>query len=139
MSLRIWRYRSPYYYYYYYYCYQLLQDPGQPVMNWLVMRKSKLFSSTYCSYSILQVLSFCQSHYKDRDRYSQRRPYTSFRLVSTVAKFFLHTRVHFTHLNKTAAMSEILDERSRVNVKVERGSTFTFTRNLSLPLFHLRT
>ena len=37
------------------------------------------------------------------------------------------TLVNFTHVNKIEAMYE----RPRVNVRVERGSTFTFMRGLS--------
>ena len=40
--------------------------------------------------------------------------------------FHVRTHVHFTRLNKVDAMYE----RSHVNVKVEPGSTFTFTRDL---------
>ena len=36
------------------------------------------------------------------------------------------THVNFSRVNKI----EVMCERSRVNVKVERGSTFTFTRDL---------
>ena len=39
----------------------------------------------------------------------------------------MRTLVNFTHVNKIEAMYE----RPRVNVRVERGSTFTFMRGLS--------
>ena len=39
----------------------------------------------------------------------------------------MRTLVNFTHVNKIEAMYE----RPRVNVRVERGSTFTFLRGLS--------
>ena len=41
--------------------------------------------------------------------------------------FYVHTHVNFTRVNKT----ETMYGRSRVNVKVEPPSTFTFTRGLS--------
>ena len=48
--------------------------------------------------------------------------------------FHVTRHVNFTRLKKMEAMFE----RPRVNVKVERGSTFTFTRDLpTLPLFYL--
>ena len=40
--------------------------------------------------------------------------------------FSLRTHVKFTLVNEI----EVMYERPRVNVKVERGSTFTFTRDL---------
>ena len=40
--------------------------------------------------------------------------------------FHVRTHVNFTLVNKIGAMYE----RPRVNVKVDRGLTFTFTRNL---------
>ena len=43
----------------------------------------------------------------------------------------MRTRVNFTRVNKLEAMYEV----SRVNVKVERRSTFTFTRGLSYIAF----
>ena len=36
-------------------------------------------------------------------------------------------RIHFSRVNEVEAMYEV----SRMNVKFERGSTFTFSRNLS--------
>ena len=42
-------------------------------------------------------------------------------------KVNFHRRVIFTSVKKIEAMYEV----SRVNVKVERGSTFKFTRDLS--------
>ena len=41
--------------------------------------------------------------------------------------FSVRTHVNFTRVNKIEAMNE----RPRVNVRVERGSTFTFMRGLS--------
>ena len=41
--------------------------------------------------------------------------------------FYTRTNVNFTRVNKIQAMYG----RSRVSVKVERGSTFTFTRGVS--------
>ena len=48
----------------------------------------------------------------------------------------MRTLVNFTHVNKIEAMYE----RPRVNVRVERGSTFTFMRGLSYiaSIFFLR-
>ena len=50
---------------------------------------------------------------------------SSFRRVARRLKVDLH--INFTHVNETEANYEV----SQVNVKVERGSTFTFTRELS--------
>ena len=43
-------------------------------------------------------------------------------------------RVKFTCVNEIEAMYE----RPRVNTKVERGSTFTFTRDFSISLTHIK-
>ena len=40
--------------------------------------------------------------------------------------FHVRTHVNFTRVNKI----EVMYDRPRVNVKVERGSTFAFTRDL---------
>ena len=42
-------------------------------------------------------------------------------------KFSVRTQAKFTRVNDI----EVVYERPRENVKVERGSTFTFTRDLS--------
>ena len=56
--------------------------------------------------------------------------------ISTVASSNFHvcTHVNFTRVNKI----EIMSRRSRVNVKGEPRSTFTFTHGFyTLPLFYL--
>ena len=48
-------------------------------------------------------------------------------IIGLSRNFYTRTHVNFTHVNKV----EAIYGRSRVSVKVERGSTFTFTRGLS--------
>ena len=48
-------------------------------------------------------------------------------IAANSLKAHFHCRVIFTRLNKI----EAVDGRSRVSMKVERGSTFTFTGGLS--------
>ena len=48
-------------------------------------------------------------------------------MVPLSRNFYVRTRVYFTYVNKIVAMNKV----PRVNVKVERGSTFTITRCLS--------
>ena len=49
------------------------------------------------------------------------------RQVPLLCNFYVHGDITFTHVNKI----ETMYKRSRENVKVERGSTFKFTRDLS--------
>ena len=48
-------------------------------------------------------------------------------IIGLSRNFYTRTHVNFTRVNKVKAMYG----RSRVSVKVKRGSTFTFTRGLS--------
>ena len=48
-------------------------------------------------------------------------------IIGLSRNFYTRTHVNFTHVNKV----EAIYGRSRVSVKVDRGSTFTFTRGLS--------
>ena len=48
-------------------------------------------------------------------------------MVPLSRNFYVRTHVYFTYVNKVVAMYEV----PGVNVKVERGSTFTITRCLS--------
>jgi len=48
-------------------------------------------------------------------------------VVPLSRNFYVRTHVYFTYVNKIVTMYEV----PRVNVKVERGSTFTITRCLS--------
>ena len=60
---------------------------------------------------------------------------TYFSSVNLDVRVDFHSRVIFPCVNEVEAMYE----RPRVNMKVERGSTFTFTRDLPYTLFTLFT